>query len=173
MIYFFYHRIMILPNRYRHLHLRQHLQRYLLFSIVCVSIPFATSYVVVRKEKDFLAFLTDVSQCGKYNALASVQGGKIGCECGNGRGVESSFHGLLKDQKPHCYSSADLGEFLQFAWRVVYLIWKGGGGNQIEVTDGSYTELFSTGFRPWIEFDLFCVCFRCRLASFVLHDFRA
>ena len=79
---------------------------YITITIICVQLTSST-YTVDRNEKDFLT--VDVPMCGQYNALGSVQDGKLGCKCGNGRGIESKFHALLKDQTPYCFSSFDLG----------------------------------------------------------------
>lgn len=81
----------------------------ILFIIVFLSIPSTSStYTVIRKEKDFLT--VDIPTCGQYNALGDVQGGRVGCKCANGRGIESKFHALLKNQTPYCFSSSDLGK---------------------------------------------------------------
>lgn len=80
---------------------------FILFIVFCLS-KSSSNYTVIRKEKDFLT--VDVPTCGQFNALGDVQGGKVGCKCANGRGIESKFHALLKDQTPYCFSSFDLGK---------------------------------------------------------------
>lgn len=79
----------------------------ILFIISFVS-SVSSTYTVIRKEKDFLRVATPT--CGQYNALGDVQGGKVGCKCGNGRGIESKYHAFLKDKAPFCFSSFNLGK---------------------------------------------------------------